>query len=61
MVINEWPAKWKILSIPHEVPEGPTEGEETHIETQPPQKLVPKKPRTGQNKPPLTRQGSKQT
>jgi hypothetical protein len=58
MVISEWPAEWKIPSIPREVPEGPTEGEATHTETQPPQKPVPKKPRMGQNKPPPTSEGS---
>jgi hypothetical protein len=53
MVINEWSDEWNIPFIPREVLEGPTEGEAMQIETQPLQKPVPKKPRTGQKK--LTR------
>jgi hypothetical protein len=33
MVISEWPDAWGIPSIPQEVPEGPTEGEEAQVET----------------------------
>jgi hypothetical protein len=50
MVISEWPDAWRIPSIPQEEPEGPIEGEAAQEETQPPQILVPKKPRMGQNK-----------
>ena len=60
MVINEWPDEWRIPSIPWEVPEGPVEGEAAQAETQPPQIPVPKKPRTGQNKPTQENKGSKQ-
>jgi hypothetical protein len=50
MVISEWPDEWRIPSIPWEVPKGPVEGEAVHTKAEPPQILVPKKPRTGQNK-----------
>jgi hypothetical protein len=51
MVINEWLEAWRIRSIPQEVLEGLVEGEAMQAKTQPPQILVPKKPRMGQNKP----------
>jgi hypothetical protein len=59
MVINEWPNAWRIPSIPQEVPKGPAKGEAAQVETQPPQIPVPKKPRTGQNKPTQANEGSK--
>jgi hypothetical protein len=59
MVVSEWPDTWRISSIPWEVSEGPTEGEATQEKTQPPQIPVPKKPRTGQNKPTQVNEGEK--